>query len=40
MNAVLLKNRIRRARDGISLLLICAAVAISSDMFGGGVALP
>ena len=38
LNAVLLKNRIRPARDGISLLLICAAVAISSDMFGGGVA--
>ena len=36
LNALLLKNRIRPLRDGVSMLLIGAAVALSSDMFGGG----
>ena len=35
LNAMLLKNRIHIVRDGVSMLLIGAAVAISSDMFGG-----
>jgi hypothetical protein len=34
LNALLLKNRIRLVRDGVSMLLIGAAIAISSDMFG------
>jgi hypothetical protein len=39
LNALLLKNRIRLVRDGVSMLLIAAAVAISSDMLGGGGSL-
>jgi hypothetical protein len=31
---LLLKNRINVVRDGVSMLLIGAAIAISSDMFG------
>ncbi len=34
LNLLLLKNRINVVRDGVSMLLIGAAIAISSDMFG------
>ena len=34
LNALVLKSRIHVVRDGISLMLICAAIAISSDVFG------
>jgi len=32
LNAMVLKNRVNVVRDGISLLLICAAIAISSEV--------
>lgn len=33
LNALVLKNRVSFARDGVSLLLLCGAIAISSDVF-------
>lgn len=35
INALLLKNKIDPLRNGISLVLIAVAVAISADMFSG-----
>lgn len=34
LNALVLKSRVHIVRDGISLALICVAIAISSDVFG------